>query len=560
MLRMLFITCKLKNKMKKVICICASRFLLSTFGALAPGEMDAYKFSQYDISGTARYMSMGGAFGALGGDISSMRTNPAGLGIYRSSEVLTTMSLSSVKAKTNWVGTKMDDSKTKFNFDNIAYVGYFPTGNDEGVIGWNVGFAYNREKSFDRQYRMGRGSGGYSLSDYIAAVTNRTGATGNQLNITDSNDPYQSQNWLSVMGYNIYMIDSKDQSKGGNFFSQFGQYNNKGTWENWPVQTSDLYVRERGSIDKYDFSFATNISNKIFLGAGLAVTDITYRMNSSYDEDFGVATNSTQTKSDHLFMDNYSSVDGTGYGFNLGVIARPSDYLRVGVAYNSPTWYKLTNYYSAESGTRIHDYFTDKNGNKTDLDKTTHTDDKVYTDYKMHSPDRWIFSVAGILGQTALISVDYELTNYKNMRLYNYAGDAMVDDNSYIKSDFMSSGMLKAGAEIKFTPQFAFRLGGAWQSTSMKDDTKNGLVEIATAGTRTAYTVDYHTTYYTAGIGYRFTPNFYTDLACVYRMQKENAYAFSNIFDNKGSVVVASDPAELKTNTFKVALTLGYKF
>ena len=66
-------------------------FLLSTFGALAQGEMDAYKFSQYDISGTARYMSMGGAFGALGGDISSMRTNPAGLGIYRSSEVLTTM-------------------------------------------------------------------------------------------------------------------------------------------------------------------------------------------------------------------------------------------------------------------------------------------------------------------------------------------------------------------------------------------------------------------------------------------------------------------------------------
>ena len=161
MLRILFITCKLKNKMKKVICICASMFLRSTFGALAQGEMDAYKFSQYDISGTARYMSMGGAFGALGGDISSISTNPAGLGIYRSSEVLTTMSLSSVKAKTNWVGTKMDDSKTKFNFDNIAYVGYFPTGNDEGVIGWDVGFSYNREKSFDRQYRMGRGSGGY---------------------------------------------------------------------------------------------------------------------------------------------------------------------------------------------------------------------------------------------------------------------------------------------------------------------------------------------------------------------------------------------------------------
>ena len=54
----------------------------------------------------------------------------------------------------------MDDKKTRFNFDNIAYVGYFPTGNDEGVVGWNVGFAYNRVKNFNRQYRMGRGAGG----------------------------------------------------------------------------------------------------------------------------------------------------------------------------------------------------------------------------------------------------------------------------------------------------------------------------------------------------------------------------------------------------------------
>ena len=97
---------------------------------------------------------MGGAFGALGGDISAMRTNPAGLAIYRSSEIVTTVSLSSIKTKTDWLGIEMDDKKTRFNFDNIAYVGYFPTGNDEGVIGWNVGFSYNRVKNFNRQYRF----------------------------------------------------------------------------------------------------------------------------------------------------------------------------------------------------------------------------------------------------------------------------------------------------------------------------------------------------------------------------------------------------------------------
>ena len=77
-----------------------------------------------------------------------MSSNPAGLGIYRSSEVVTTLSLSSIKAKSDWKGSKADGSKTKFNFDNIAYVGYFPTGNDDGLVGWNVGFSYNRVKNF----------------------------------------------------------------------------------------------------------------------------------------------------------------------------------------------------------------------------------------------------------------------------------------------------------------------------------------------------------------------------------------------------------------------------
>ena len=108
--------------MKKAICILASAFLLSGGAVFAQGEMDAYKFSQYDLSGTARYLGMGGAFGALGGDISAMGGNPAGLGIYRSSEIVTTLSLSSMKTNTEWSGTKMDENRTKFNFDNIAYV------------------------------------------------------------------------------------------------------------------------------------------------------------------------------------------------------------------------------------------------------------------------------------------------------------------------------------------------------------------------------------------------------------------------------------------------------
>ena len=59
--------------------------VLSSGWLFAQGEMDAYRFSQTELNGTARSMSMGGAFGALGGDMSVMSHNPAGLGVYRSS-------------------------------------------------------------------------------------------------------------------------------------------------------------------------------------------------------------------------------------------------------------------------------------------------------------------------------------------------------------------------------------------------------------------------------------------------------------------------------------------
>lgn len=544
--------------MNKVIGLFVAAFLSGSGAVFAQSEMEAYKLSQNDLSGTARYLGMGGAFGALGGDISAMSTNPAGLGIYRSSEIVTTVSLSSVKAKTDWLGTKMDQNHTKFSFDNIGYVGYFPTGNEEGLVSWNVGFAYNKVKNFNRQYKMGRGEGGYSLSDYMAAVTNRSGVTGNDLAITESYDPFLTQNWLSVLGYEVYMINSDNPSKGGNFYSSFGEKGADGQWHNWPVQQADMTVNEKGSIDKYDFSFATNISNTLFLGATFSVSDLSYHLSSTYDEDFGFAEGASF--SDYLFLDNYVTLDGTGYSFNLGAIVRPVDFLRFGVAYNSPTWYKMTTYYSAEAGTYISDFFAGQPGHENpNLDAFKATPERAYYEYKYRTPDKWIFSAAAIIGQTALISVDYELRNYKSMRLYEWDGVEMAD-NQFIKDDFKLGGMLKAGAEVKVTPQFAVRIGGAWQNSPAKDHLKDGQVQVLTPGTETAYTVDLHTNYFTVGLGYRFTPNFYADLACVYKMQKENVYPFSNVFDDNGEAVVSSIPATLKTNTTRVAFTLGYKF
>ena len=202
--------------------------------------------------------------------------------------------------------------------------------------------------------------------------------------------------------------------------------------------------------------------------------------------------------------------------------------------------------------------------------KVKETPDYQAGEYRFRTPDRWIFSVAGV-GQNFLISADYELTNYKRMNLSDVDGYDMIQTEG-IKSDFGMSGTLKVGAEYKVTPQFSVRAGTLWRTSPMKQHVKDGIAAIDpktgeyyinavdVAGTIPNYTVDKGMNSYSVGVGYRFTPSFYADLACVYREYKEDAYAFPSTFNPDGSVVVKSDPASLKTKTTQVALTLGYKF
>lgn len=537
--------------MKKIlISLCV--LLVSSTWAFSQSEVDAYRLSlKNGLNGTARYVSMGGAFGALGGDISVMSHNPAGLAIYRSSEIATTLNLNMIDTETKWGGVKMTDDKTRFNFNNIAYVGYVPTGSDYGLKGWNFGFAYKRVKDFNRKYTMGtNGLDLYSLSDYAAILGNLEKYTGDQLNETNSNDPWHSRLWLPTLAYNAGIIKADDKylSTPEKLYNPFGVWEgeNKDDWAIYIPESAELWVEEKGAIDNYDFSFAFNVSDRVFFGATFNITDIHYKMFSGYYEYIG----EIKGKTNDSYLNNFLQTNGTGYGFNLGVLLRASDYIRLGVAYNSPTWYNMKDEYDAAAGSRVHteDLSYEKEGVRTP---------PGYTDYKLRTPDRWIFSIAGILGQRGLISLDYELTNYKNMKLDPERGHDpyLKSQNEYIKDDFSPSHTIKLGAEYKVTPQFAIRAGGMWQTNSVKSHMKEGRTEVATAGTRPHYTLTNGlTSYYTFGLGYRFTPNFYTDLACTYGTQKDEVYAFSSLGE------VQAYPGKLTTNNTNIFLTFGYKF
>ena len=139
-----------------------STLLIVSSSLFAQGEVDALRFSREGLYGTARAMSMGGAFGALGGDQSALAINPAGIGVYRSSEVVGTFNLSNNQS----VVGDQTANKTRFNMDNLGCVGYFPLRNDMMPV-VNFGFSYNQLQSFDRNVSaIGTAKG--TMIDYIA--------------------------------------------------------------------------------------------------------------------------------------------------------------------------------------------------------------------------------------------------------------------------------------------------------------------------------------------------------------------------------------------------------
>ena len=510
--------------MKK--CIVILMTLSVCAGLFAQGEMDAIRLSGSDLRGTARGQAMGGAFGALGGDGTGIMINPAGLGLYRSSEIYFTLSLNATQLKTDWQNTINQDNKVKYNFDNLSFVGYYPTGNT-GLSALNFAFSYNRLKNFNRSYSASGHDMNTSLTDYIAAITN--GIYYDDMNVGGKYgryDPYAIRNipWLSTLGWLGYLInDDTDDSYSGLFPDE--------------QPASRLKVNERGYINTYDFSLGGNFGDKFYLGLTFSLTNLFYHWDSSYGETF---------KQGKIGLDNYFETKGAGYQVTVGGIWRPSDFLRLGIAYHSPVWYKLTDYYQ---GNTVAKY--------SNTDEWAITPDDAQTDYRLNTPSAWVFSAAGILGTKAVVSLDYEVKDYRGMKLMDEQGSSKDDSNGFIEEDFKTASTLRAGLEYRFTPQFSGRLGYSYAQNPYEKTFKNGGREAMIIGTIPHYTIDGDVNYFTAGIGYRFTPNFYLDATFVFRTQNDHLYYYPSVF---GDDPVQSTPALLTNRAYKGLVTLGYKF
>ncbi len=521
--------------------------MLSSY-SFSQGEIDAVKYSTKELNGTARSMAMGGSFGALGGDITGISTNPAGIGVYRSSEISGTFG-SQMNNFSVAGNSRISKSTKSTDGSSMGFIGHFPLRN-ESVPMINFGFSYNRQKNFDGKIEAA-GSSGNSLINFIA---NRSyGLDPDNLLMPDENssmpDPFLSQPWLSVLAYNSYLINP--------------QLNSNGKYSYYPLISPNELVQnkinksEKGSIDNYDFTIGTSINNQLNIGLSLIVSEISHYQYSDYQEDFSKGS---------YVLNNELSVKGAGFGAKLGLIYRPINSLRIGVAYHTPMRYSMQEYYQARIDDNLSEVADVVNEIRPDYKPGSTYSAEFTNSYDLSTPDKWIFSVAGIIGSRFAANIDYELTDYRKMKLHvpsdSYdAQDWYSVDNEYIKSDFKTASTVKFGMEYRFTNQLYGRLGYAWMQNPYNDKFREAG-NAAIFNSNVVHVLEGDTHYYTGGFGYRFNQNFYLDLAVVLRTQKGNLFAFPNIYSDESNtnLVVRSSQYEIKNSLTKAIVTLGYKF
>ena len=430
---------------------------------------DVQRFSERHLMGTARYVGMGGAMTAVGGDPSAVMDNPAGLGLYRRNEI--TLSISETIDRTQQAEGIDTYQSTRFAAPNIATIWVWGNPNKQrGMIYSNVMLSANRLANFNREI-VAKGTG-LGMVPSICALTNGLDETYLQ------NKPWDDTEigWLSILGYETYLINPQVDSLATDVLNQY-------QWTPAVDFTEgSLSVSEVGYYDQYTLSWAGNISNQWYVGLSVNIPTLSYTKRTSHYE-----TDRFQSAE----LKSMYHLSGVGVSGTIGLIYRPIQALRVGASFHTPTMMSLSvqtegDMYSTVEGKK-YEALTPASG---------------VVSSEMVSPLRTSVSVAGQIGNEGLIAVQYD-----------YAHSSEMEDVH----------TLRIGAEAQATRGLFLNAGYVYESSFMKNDPvwMLGYNEIRTD-------MDYRYTqssqYLSAGVGYR-SDAVVAQLAYQYRWQTVHQYA-----------------------------------
>ena len=502
--------------MKRVIIItilfCAARM----GDILAQEASDALLLSQYYSGGTARSAGMSGAFGALGGDLSVLSTNPAGLGVYRGSEFTFTPAILSTNVSSKFDNAKFNERNLKMVFNNVGYVYTRNFFNQKGLQSINFGFAYNKLSDFKADAYIDVNANS-SMLDYFVMYANGY--------VPDDLDP-----WRSQLAYDSYAIDTDNNKVYYSDYDDFGYYGQ-------PMVRSTEY---RGGIGEYDISLGANINHQWYLGFTWGIQNTLYEENYSHEESprFQEASYSGHILQSFTYNSQYM-MSGWGMNAKIGVIYRPMQLLRFGLSVHTPTHNWMRNEWTTDMSASFNRPPASDQSNVVPAESPL-SENK----FRVSTPWRYNASAAVLFGDIALIDVDAEFVNYSSI--------SMMPDRFYhtknqnISREFANALNLKIGAEFRLGP-VSLRAGTAYYGSPYKDSYKIENIPAFDNEVKNKATFCY-----SGGIGYR-TSGFYLDAA--YSYMKYPKY-YDDMYEIPGKIV----SSVFQKSSGKFLLTFGFRF
>ncbi len=486
--------------MKKIVII--SLGMLFGLTLQAQNETDALRYSFLMNGGTARFASMGGSFSALGADFSVLSSNPAGIGLYKKSEMMFTPQIVFSSASSNYYGSTGEDTKAAFAIPNfgMVFAGDVSSGGDKP--GWKniqFGFGVNRLADFNASYMMRGDNSGSSILDVYKYY-----ADGHEYTNLNSFD--------TELAWNTWLLDTLGGS------STYVKAFDGGIVQQKSVTTT-------GGINEMVISFGGNYNDKFYLGGTMGFPFLRYNEDAFYKE---MDEADTIAGFNSLSINDELNTTGAGFNFKIGMIYRIADWVRISAAVHTPTFFSMHDTYSRMV--------------RSDLGTVNYESSSpqgIY-DYRLSTPMRMMAGIAFVIGKFGAISAEYELIDYSQARLrssdisYNF-----FDANEAIGVTYQAASNLRVGGELVLSP-FAIRGGFSYYGSPYADNLN-----------------DYSTTNISAGFGIREN-NYYIDLGYVYSMRSENYYMYSPdvIAELGGSL----DPVVSDVKKGSFLITLGFKF
>jgi len=416
-------------------------FLFFASLATAQNYTDALRYSLLDFGGTARAVGSGSALGALGADFSVMNTNPAGLAWYRNSEFIFTPGVTATSTDSRFLNAVQgnnvqEDSLTVFNLSSLGtVVASRPRSRSWRTFNFAIGF--NRVADFNRQFFFQGASRG-SIVNRFQEIAN------SQVGLSD---------FESELAFNAEAIYDFDED---------GFYNSDVELNPDAIINRRQRVTREGSISELGLSLSANYNERLMIGATVGVPFVNFTENKIYNESDDFESGDAVPFFDDLEYREELTTTGIGVNLKLGIILRPHQALRLGLAVHTPTAYRLEDNFSSS----LTYNYTDDGQAFTGRDSL----DGLF-EYRLSTPWRFIGSAGVIVGKYGFLSGEVELVDYADN---SFDFDSFVTEervaNDSISTVLNSAMNIRLGGEIAYEV-FRFRGGlGFHQSPFAGDD------------------------------------------------------------------------------------------